>query len=289
MTAVMLTRAAAAKVNLTLELTGRRGDGYHTLQSLVVFTDIADHLTFTPAKDLSLRIGGPEAGSLAADGSNLVLRAAELAQNHIGRPAGISIDLEKHIPLQAGLGGGSADAAAALSACLEAWSGEDAQPISDEALAFGLGADVPVCRYGKAAMMRGIGEVIAPVAGLPPAWLVLVNPRVSVPTADVFRAYDGSFSREDTGPSGLETFDALSAYVLSRGNDLTSAAERVAPAIGEILRLLQTTRGCAVARMSGSGPTCFGLYEARENAQHAAETLAAKHPAWWVRPARIVS
>jgi len=286
-----LTRTAAAKVNLTLEITGRRDDGYHTLQSLVVFTEIADTLRFTFTRNgtLSVAVSGPEAGTLTGDDSNLALRAARMVQDRTGDQSGVSIALEKHIPLQAGLGGGSADAAAAVAACWATWAGSDMPPISDTDLAYELGADVPVCRHGRAAMMRGIGEVIHPIGRFPSAWLVLVNPRINVPTRDVFKTFEAPFSQQDTGPGGLNSFQALCEYVGSHHNDLTDAAVRIAPPIDDVLTALQSTEKCAAARMSGSGPTCFGLYESSESARQAAETLATTHPAWLVRPTPIIT
>ena len=289
MTAPALTRAAAAKVNLTLEVTGRREDGYHSLQSLVVFTDVTDTLSFTPASSLSLEINGPEAGSLEIGPSNLILRAARLVQQHLTTDAGFSITLDKRIPIQAGLGGGSADAAAAIEACWSTWAAPDSLEISDRTLAFELGADVPVCRLGRAAMMHGIGEKISPIKRLPPAWLVLVNPRVSVPTKAVFKFLDRPFATEDTGVPAIGDFGALADYVAARQNSLTSAAIRIAPTIEDALEALQNAGNCIAARMSGSGPTCFGLFETRPAADEAARSLAAAHPGWWVRPTPVMA
>ncbi|NKB44824.1 MAG: 4-(cytidine 5'-diphospho)-2-C-methyl-D-erythritol kinase, partial [Alphaproteobacteria bacterium] len=177
-----LTLAAAAKINLTLHVTGRRDDGYHDLESLIGFTDIADVLTFKSADTINLRVTGPEAEGVEPDERNLVVRAAHLMQKHLDVSTGIDIELVKNIPVAAGLGGGSADAAAAVSGCMALWGSQTSQPISDQTLASDLGADVPVCRYGRAAQISGIGESFAPALHWPPAWLVLANPRIPVST-----------------------------------------------------------------------------------------------------------
>ncbi|MBT5239069.1 MAG: 4-(cytidine 5'-diphospho)-2-C-methyl-D-erythritol kinase [Rhodospirillaceae bacterium] len=283
-----LTLAAAAKINLTLHITGRRDDGYHNLDSLIGFTDVADVLTFRAADTTTLRVTGAEAAGIDAADDNLVVRAARLMQTHLGVSAGMDIELEKNIPVAAGLGGGSADAAATVAGCMALWGSSTSDLISDQTLASDLGADVPVCRYGRAARISGIGETITPTPNWPTAWLVLANPRIPLSTADVFRAFDGKFAAAgDTTFDGAD-YSSFTAYIAERENCLTSTALAIAPIIGDVLDGLGALSGCSLARMSGSGPTCFGLFGTKEEADVGQQDLSQTHPDWWVRASPLV-
>jgi len=276
---------APAKVNLTLHVLGRRADGYHELESLTVFADVGDRLTLAPGGGLSLDAAGPTAAAAGEGGDNLVLKAARaLAERIAGLRVG-SFSLEKQLPVAAGLGGGSSDAAAALQliAKANALSLDDPR-IRDAARA--TGADVPVCLDPKARIMRGIGEVLSAPIALPPLPAVLINPGVAVPTKDVFGALAapalaGAPKRDDI--IAQPEFAAVIAALKSRRNDLEAPALRIQPVIGDVLAALRATKDCALARMSGSGATCFGLYEDESAATAAAQAIAARHPAWWVR------
>jgi 4-diphosphocytidyl-2-C-methyl-D-erythritol kinase len=289
MTAPALTRAAAAKINLTLEITGRRADGYHTLDSLVAFTEVEDLLSFSPAPTISMELCGPHAGTLSGNASNLVQKAAQFLQLHLNTTKGVAITLEKNIPVAAGLGGGSADAAATLDGCLEMWGSSGDNRLSDADIASALGADVPVCRFRRAAMMRGIGEEISGPVALPSAWVVLVNPRVSVQTQDVFKAFSGTLRGGNASDPDLPTFSDLAEFVRSRGNSLAEAALKIAPAIGDALGVLKNDQDCAVAQMSGSGATCFGLFDSHTGALRCAAEVAAARPEWWVHESALKS
>ena len=274
------SEAAPAKVNLTLHVTGRRSDGYHLLDSLVVFADIADVIEAQTADALSLVLAGEGAVGLAADADNLVLRAARLFD---GAP-GARITLHKHLPVAAGIGGGSADAAATLRLLSRLW--QRPLPAPDDILT--LGADVPVCLHGTAARMRGVGERLDPVPGLPEGLgIVLANPRVPVSTPDVFRALE----RRDNPPMAeMPAFtDAakFAAWLRAQRNDLQPAAVRVAPVISDVLRALQGT-GPMITRMSGSGATCFALYPSVSEAQHACNAVQGLHPGWWLRAGAVL-
>lgn len=277
-----LTLNATAKVNLTLHLTGRRADGFHILDSLIGFTGITDKLSFAPAHEIRLSISGPEAAGVEPNDHNLVVRAAKLIQSHTGTTQGAAITLEKNIPVAAGLGGGSADAAATIAGCLKLWGQKNTPQIGDDVLAAKLGADVPVCRYGKPAKVGGIGETIVPAGVWPSTWLVLVNPRVPLSTADVFKAYDGHFRTptQDSFSGGL--FPDFIEFLSRQGNDLTDAACAAAPIVLEVLRDLTDLPDCALARMSGSGPTCFGLFETQDEAERTARLLTQNRQKWWV-------
>jgi 4-diphosphocytidyl-2-C-methyl-D-erythritol kinase len=266
---------APAKINLTLHVTGQRADGYHLLDSLVVFADVGDWVHLAPADRLTLAITGPQAAALPVSDDNLVLRAARLMGG-----ACAAITLEKRLPVASGIGGGSADAAAALRACAEMWG--CALPAAAEVLA--LGADVPVCLAGRPVRMTGVGEGLVPLAQpLPAGWLVLANPGVAVPTPAVFRA----LTKRDNAPMPgvlpqFATLAALAAFLHAQRNDLEPPAMQLAPVIASCKAALAAQRGCLLARMSGSGATCFGLF-ADERAAIAAEAaLQAAEPGWWV-------
>lgn len=280
----MLTEIAPAKINLTLRVLGRRADGYHELESLVAFADLADRLTLEPGEPLSLDVTGRFAAASGSVADNLVLKAvAALRQRMPAAKAGRFL-LEKNIPVAAGVGGGSADAAAALRLLARANGLSLDDPRLMEA-ASAVGADVPVCLESKARIMRGIGEQLSPPADLPPLFAVLVNPGVAVATRDVFARL---VIRQNGGPALTAPprgFDETIAFLKRHGNDLAEPAIACAPVIAEVLTVLAATAGCPLARMSGSGATCFALYASAGEAASAAKTLQASHDAWWVTPA----
>lgn len=267
---------APAKINLTLHVTGQRADGYHLLDSLVVFADVGDRLQVTRAPDWSLRVTGPMAAGLPADDGNIVLRAARLAG---GAPCAITLD--KHLPLASGIGGGSSDAAA----CLRALARLDGRPLPDAPAR--LGADVPVCLAATPCRMQGTGDRLTPVT-LPPLHAVLVNPGAGLPTPAVFAA----LARRDNPPmpENLPHWPdaaALIRWLSEQRNDMADAACRLLPEIATVLQALAATDGCLLARMSGSGATCFAIHDSPETAQAAARNIAAAHPRWWVTPVRL--
>jgi 4-diphosphocytidyl-2-C-methyl-D-erythritol kinase len=274
---------APAKVNLTLHILGRRDDGYHELDSLVAFAGVGDRLTFEPDLPLSLDLSGPTAGLAGPDDDNLVLKAARaLAERAPGLRLG-RFTLYKLLPVAAGLGGGSSDAAAALRALAELNGLAADDPRLVEAARV-TGADVPVCLDPRARRMQGIGERVSPSLGLSPLPAVLVNPRVAAPTPAVFAAI--GLARGEA--SGLSAFDEPLAgdpvAALMRGrNDMQASAQRLTPAISETLALLAEVGGARLVRMSGSGATCFGLYADRHAAAQAARRLRGVRPDWWVR------
>ena len=277
-----LVEAARAKVNLHLHVTGRRADGYHLLDSLVVFAEAADAVTVAPAPGdsgaLSLSLGGPEAGALVAEADNLVLRAARLLAEEAGRPLpGAALALEKRLPVASGIGGGSADAAAALRALDRFWGlGLGAAQL--EALALRLGADVPVCLASRPARMAGVGEVLTAAPGLPAFGMVLANPRVSLPTPRIFAARTGEFSSPASLPAGWADVAAMAATLQGLRNDLEPPAMALCPPIAEVLAALRALPGALLARMSGSGATCFAVFADAAGAERAAEALPA---VWW--------
>ena len=279
---------APAKINLYLHITARRDDGYHLLDSLVVFADVADRVTAAPAGELSLSIDGPFAQGLGAGPDNLVLRAARGLAELAGTSKGARLRLTKNLPVASGIGGGSADAAATIKALTQLWNFEpDADAL--RALALGLGADVPVCLAGQPSFMGGIGENLHPAPDLPTVWLVLANPRVAISTLAVFQTRRGEFSqpaRFDEPPADATRLAALLAH---RNNDLADAACGLAPAVIGTLDTLTAQPGCLLARMSGSGATCFGLFGEPKLAHSARSGIKNAHPDWWVAQAPMLN
>jgi 4-diphosphocytidyl-2-C-methyl-D-erythritol kinase len=271
---------APAKVNLALHVTGRRPDGYHLLDSLVAFAAVGDRVTAEAAAGLTLRITGPMAAGLEAGEGNLVLRAARF----LGGP-GARIGLEKALPVASGIGGGSSDAAAALRVLARLWG----LPLPSAAGCAALGADVPVCLDPRPRVMRGIGELLSDPVSLPEAWLVLANPGSGVPTAAVFAALE---RRENAPLPALPPVwrgaADLAGWLDRCRNDLEAPAMRIAPAVGRVLDALRRQPGCLIARMSGSGATCFGLFPSAAAAAEAARAVSSAEPAWWVRDAALL-
>ena len=280
--------AAPAKINLYLHVVGRRIDGYHELDSLVAFADIADVVTARPAVDLSLAVEGPFAAALAGAPDNLVLRAARLLASHCGVTAGAALRLTKNLPVASGIGGGSSDAAAALRALRSLWKVE---ATGDEiaGLAARLGADVPVCLLGRTAWLGGIGDVLTPAPALPPVAVVLANPGIALATQAVFTARRGPFSAPSRFAEPVGDAAGLAALLASRRNDLTEAAVGIVPAIADVLACLAACEGALLARMSGSGATCFALFADTAAAAAAATRLSGEHPGWWVAAGRLAS
>ena len=276
---------APAKVNLTLRVVGRRADGYHDIESLVVFASVGDRLAFAPGHALALTMGGPTAPAAGELADNLVLKAGRaLGERVEGLKLG-RFDLSKRLPVAAGLGGGSADAAAALRLLARA----NRIMLDDPRLlqaAAATGADVPVCLDPRPRVMRGIGDVLSEPLDLPRLPAVLVNPGVAVPTKDVFTAlHFGNLSPAPSAPSPQEGGErsAFVAAVAESRNDLEAPAIKLQPVIADVLSELRQLPGCQLARMSGSGATCFGLFGSSRAAAAAARTLRSKHSTWWVR------
>ena len=270
-----LVEPAPAKVNLYLHVTGRRADGYHILDSLAVFPAAGDRLVVEPADTLSLVIDGPFAPVLQHESDNLVLRAARALAARDGLAPRARLRLTKNLPVASGIGGGSADAAAALRLLSRLWH----VPPADISLAAGLGADVPVCLASRPVRMGGIGEILLPAPALPPGFIVLVNAGMAVATPAVFRARRGDFSPPATLAPGWPDLAALVADLLVLRNDLEEPAIALQPVIADVLAALRTRPGCELARMSGSGATCFGLFASADEAETAATGL--RRPGWW--------
>ncbi|GLQ38563.1 4-diphosphocytidyl-2-C-methyl-D-erythritol kinase [Rhizobium albus] len=284
--AALVTQHAAAKINLALHVTGRRSDGYHLLETLVVFTEAGDTLTIEPAASDKLVLSGPFSEKLSQNEDNLVSRARDhlrsaLAADSRSAPP-VAIQLDKHLPIASGIGGGSADAAAALRSLQALWHAED---IDLRPLARDLGADVPMCLSRQPQMASGIGEHTRTIEGFPALDLVLVNPGVHVATPAVFAA----LIRKDNPPlpsvSGLSTSSSVIDYLRETRNDLQPAAIGLVPEIEQALKALETS-DALFSRMSGSGATCFGLYADPHQAARAAAQIVEHAPHWYVTATR---
>ncbi|MBR0645105.1 4-(cytidine 5'-diphospho)-2-C-methyl-D-erythritol kinase [Plastoroseomonas hellenica] len=272
-----MPESAPAKLNLFLQVTGRRPDGYHLLDSLVVFADIGDALDAAPAEALSLTLDGPEAGALAAEPDNLALRAARALADATDVAPQAALRLTKRLPVASGIGGGSADAAAALRVLARLWNLRLPADRMTE-IALSLGADVPVCLASVPHRMRGVGEVLSAAPALPEFGLVLANPRIALSTPSVFRALAGRHSGAAALPAGWDDAHAMAADLASLANDLEPPAIAICPAVAEVLAALRALPGALLARMSGSGATCFAIMPDAESAARAAASLPA---AWW--------
>ena len=286
---MIFQESASAKVNLFLHVGERRSDGFHPLQSLAVFTEAGDVLRAEAAPVLSLAIDGPFAAGLRAEGDNLVLRAAEALQSwalaaEAGPPVGAALTLTKNLPVASGIGGGSADAAAALRALKRLWRLEVADAVLME-IAAGLGSDVPVCVPSQAAFMEGRGEILTRAPSLPRLAMLLVNPGVAVPTREVFAGLKSRSGAAMPLPqTGFADAASLLRFLQGTCNDLEAPAKVIQPVIGEVLAALAGLPEVLLARMSGSGATCFALFPEEASCRRGAEQLRRAQGGWWIAP-----
>ncbi|MDX5594642.1 4-(cytidine 5'-diphospho)-2-C-methyl-D-erythritol kinase [Pseudovibrio sp. SPO723] len=281
-----VVETARAKVNLALHVTGQREDGYHTLDSLVVFPAYGDEITLRPADDMTLSISGPYAEPLNTDRStNLVMKAAWLMSESVPGARSAHIQLTKRLPVAAGIGGGSADAAATLRALGRLW---DVHPSSHnlEKLALRLGADVPMCFGENPSRVRGIGEQIEKLSAVPKGALVLVNPGIELSTPSVFQALENKQNSPlPTLPDKWSGPQEFASWLRACRNDLQAPATSLVPQIGDVLSLLDAQTETLLSRMSGSGPTCFALCATLGEAQAVAKRIKENRPDWWVQSA----
>jgi 4-diphosphocytidyl-2-C-methyl-D-erythritol kinase len=286
-------RLAPAKINLFLHVGPLAADGYHPLCSLVTFADVGDLVRLRSAPSMGFALEGPFGAELAGEKDNLVIRARDLALADLGgAPPPFQLTLDKRLPIAAGLGGGSADAAATLRLIGEA---RGRRAAGDEAgwrrIAAGLGADVPMCLAGQPAVAGGRGDVLRPAPSFPDLDAVLVNPLRPSPTGAVYRAYDAAGAPgggdAPAWPASLPDTRALADFLTTCRNDLEAPAITLQPAIAEVLAALRAQPAALVARMSGSGATCFALCADAEAAQRLASAIAAANPGWWIQPCRL--
>ena len=275
----MVTEHASAKINLFLHVGDKRADGFHPLQSLAVFTAMGDVLSMEPGFGLSLTIEGPFAKGLDGEGDNLVLRAARALDTQ-----GAKLTLTKNLPVASGIGGGSADAAAALRGLNQLWNLDRNEAVLRD-LAAGLGSDIPACVLSASCFMEGRGEVLRAAQSMPRVPMLLVNPGVAVPTKDAFAALGERSGVEMALPRGnfADTADLLRFLETTR-NDLEEPARRIQPVIGDVLQAIAKLPGALMTRMSGSGATCFGIFADDDCCRRAAETLKTRQPGWWIAP-----
>ena len=278
---MIIQEYALAKINLNLHTTGRLENGYHSLQSLVVFASVHDTVEVRAAQSLSLTISGPFADGLSTGPDNLVMKAALALQAATNCQLGAALHLQKKLPLASGIGGGSADAAATIKALCRLWQLSPPRHIIDK-LALSLGADVPVCMAATAQIMNGIGDILCPAPLLPEIPAVLVNPGIRVSTPDVFKARKADFSKPFNFAHQKFEFDQLVTLLKQTHNDLMAPAIQLHPEINNVIDDLNQFSGSFLARMSGSGATCFAVFDTVLNAEKAVEILHKTHPDWWV-------
>ncbi|MFA6279619.1 MAG: 4-(cytidine 5'-diphospho)-2-C-methyl-D-erythritol kinase [Bdellovibrionales bacterium] len=282
----MLETLAPAKINLYLHVTGRREDGYHFLDSLVAFTNIGDFLRLEPAASFSFEMNGPMAAALAQGDheNNLAVRAARILAKTLDKPLNLRLTLTKNLPIASGIGGGSTDAAATLRLLAAHWRMPPDAPLLHD-IAASLGQDVPCCIAAQSCYFQGIGDITTPAQDLPLTHIVLVNPNQALSTPSVFKARTGAFTPANPLPITPQTPTELASLLAARTNGLTEAACSLCPEIKDVLAALQAQPDCLLARMSGSGATCFGLFADRGAAKQAASALYKEHPSWWVTAA----
>ena len=278
---------APAKINLFLHITGKRDDGYHLVQSVMVFVDVGDDLEFSRHDGLLIDVEGPFAGEMPAANENLVYKAAQLLAQEFKVPLRGAVHLTKNLPVASGIAGGSSDAAAALKGFVKLW-GLPEEVDRVQRVAQKLGADVPACLIGKPVWAEGIGEKMTRLPEMPPLHIVLVNPLVATPTPEVFRRFRNKFSAPLQFMGRKKTMHEWIADLKIYRNDLLDAATEVTPEIPQVLNALMETPNCHVARLSGSGATCFGIYDTQAAAIAAVNKLKQLYPRWWVEPASLV-
>lgn len=288
MSANTVVTEAPAKINLYLHVTGKRADGYHLLDSLIAFADVGDTIEASDADALTLGCDGPFGAALGSEPDNLVLKAARLLAERADVAAQAHLRLTKRLPIASGIGGGSADAAATLHALCDLW-GLALPERTMNVLAAKLGADVPICLHGQAAYIGGIGEIIEPAPRLPEAGILLANPGQGLSTPSVFKSFTGPMTAAQRFEGAPKDARELADMLAARRNDLTDAAIALVPEIATMLNALEKLAGARLARMSGSGATCFALFDDKATAEQAANQLAAEHPGWWVRGAALIS
>ncbi|MCB1680814.1 MAG: 4-(cytidine 5'-diphospho)-2-C-methyl-D-erythritol kinase [Alphaproteobacteria bacterium] len=280
---------APAKINLYLHVTGKRPDGYHELDSLVAFADIGDDLTVTYSDHFEFEVDGPHAGNFSAQekdsgisSTNIVVRAASALAESAGLDPCARIHLTKNLPLAAGLGGGSSDAAAALKGLIKLWGlPPDASYLPPVLNA--LGADVPITFHGRSGRILGIGQIIEPVPPLPELPVVLVNPLCPCPTREVFSHFQAGYKTPSALPEEFGDIISFTGFLNRMENDLTQPALAIVPEIEECLLALGVEDGCLLNRVSGSGASCFGIFATVEESIAAAESIQSEHPGWWVK------
>jgi len=280
---------APAKINLFLHLTRKRRDGYHELQSLISFADIGDYISIEPADSFSFNIDGDFSANFIEneqkahlDCSNLVVRAARALSQLSNQALKVKITLTKNLPLAAGLGGGSSDAAAAIWGLQQFWGIESNEKYLLP-LMIKLGADVPVCFNCQTSLVEGIGETLLPVNQIEEIPILIINPLISCPTQDIFLRHNGIFNKKINLPEYFESVFGYIDFLKSTNNDLYQPATQLIPEIGNIINAMEAQESCLLARMSGSGASCFALFETIEQANQAKLAILDENPDWWVK------
>ncbi len=281
----VLKAIAPAKINLNLHVTGRRNDGYHLLESIITFADFGDEIAIKENEVITLKMSGPFSKGLDNE-NNLVIRATKILADVFKIKKGVEIELKKNIPVGAGLGGGSADAADVVDLLCGLWKIKITEKQKLE-IGLKLGADVPVCQVGQPSFVRGIGEIVEPINNFGKLYSVLVNPAINLSTKDVFSRGIKNYSLPLKNLP--ERKDEWIDFLKMQRNDLTENSIHIVPEIKDLLRKIAATNDCIFSRMSGSGASCFGIYPDKNSAIKAARKLAEQNPKWWVKEAELRS
>jgi 4-diphosphocytidyl-2-C-methyl-D-erythritol kinase len=277
---------AAAKINLLLHVGDSRSDGYHELQSIMAFADVGDEVLIAPGEGLTLEIEGPFAEALKGEADNIVLKAARALATRAGIAANAHITLTKNLPISSGLGGGSTDAAATLRGLCKLWH-VTLTEADLQGIAISLGSDVPVCLKGRPCWVEGIGEKLSVIPIFPALHVVLANPGVPVSTAHAYRTIRARSGIARERPATFRDANALIGFLETANNDLEEPAAAIAPVVRDVMEAFDADDATLLARMSGSGATCFGIYDSPQIAREAAARIAAAHPGWWVKAAKL--
>ncbi len=277
----IISLIAPAKVNLFLHVTGKREDGYHELQSLVAFANFGDKITITPAERFSFSFDSTSK-NMPTDESNIIICAANLLAAELNKNLNCHIHLTKSIPIGAGLGGGSSDAAAVIEGLLKFWKADIGKDQLDKIL-IELGADVPVCFYKNPCYFEGVGEIITPIKALPSLPALLIYPNTHCSTQDIFKSYNVNFSKNINLPKNFDDEKTFLEFLRTQRNDLTNTALEKISDIKDILNALDSQENCLLSRMSGSGSACFGLFSSAKEAHNAALKIQEENSSWWVQ------
>ena len=278
-----------SKINLYLEIKKKLSNGYHEIDSLSVFTDIHDNLTFRSSNNISLVVNGDEKNKLGDTHENIIIKAAKLIQEILKIDKGIAITLDKRIPVAARLGGGSSNAAVTIQECVKLWKPKEKIKIDSNEIAYKLGADIPFFLKGSSALVGGIGEKVYPLNFFPKLYSIIVNPKLHISTNIIYSSFKGPFVTNPSKFSNVKqtTNEDLFAYLNRRKNCLTNIVIQKEPIVRDVLDLLCQTHGAELVRMSGSGPTCFALYSNRQDMDIAYNFIYNKRPNWWIKKSQI--
>jgi 4-diphosphocytidyl-2-C-methyl-D-erythritol kinase len=280
---------AYAKINLYLEINKKLSNGYHEIDSLIAFTDIYDTLTFKISDKIKLKIIGPHKNQFNELDNNLIIKAARFIQDILNTKLGVEITLNKKIPIAAGLGGGSSNAATTILQCIDLWQPNEKITIDNKQIAYALGADVPIFLNARSSIIKGIGDSFKPLSYLPASWILIINPNVQIITKDIFTSFTGPYKKNNyiNSTDQIIDFSSFVFFLKNRENSLTNTVIKKNPIVKEVLDELNNTDAAKIVRMSGSGPSCFALYSNKQEMDIAYNYIKNKKPLWWLKKSAL--